>query len=254
MSPAPAIARAAASTAASAVASGDASAGVSELLALGSPIRAAYPLPFVPSGPTARAIRQVRAGYSPWHRAVMTQTAHAVGAYGDRAVASEEAGPIVLATEFGAVSSAAELVAIRMASEAGVSLVIVHAIDPGRLRLSGGRFRLRIDQARAARESDTQAIVRRVAAGGVRPHVLIWEGDPATCVVEAARAESASESSSVRMVVAASDAPSSVASLPTSPLAPDAPSTSSAVMVTGSGSRARHGLSRHRTTRVIPRR
>jgi nucleotide-binding universal stress UspA family protein len=70
--------------------------------------------------------------------------------------------------------------------------VIVHAIDPSRLRLPGGRFRQRIDQARTARESDAQSIVRRVEAGGVQPQVLIWEGDPATCVLDAARAEGAS--------------------------------------------------------------
>jgi len=106
--------------------------------------------------------------------------------------ATRSQGPVVLATDFGLVSLAAERVAIRMACEAGVPLVIVHVIDPGRLRLPGGRFRQRIDQARAAREHDTEAIVRRVRAEGVSPHVLIWQGDPATCVIEAARAEGAS--------------------------------------------------------------
>ena len=101
-------------------------------------------------------------------------------------------GPIVLATEFGAVSSAAERVAIQLAFDARVPLVIVHVIDPGRLRLPGGRFLQRIDQARTARDRDTQAIVRRVAARGVRPQVLVWEGDPATSVLEAAHAEGAS--------------------------------------------------------------
>ena len=101
-------------------------------------------------------------------------------------------GPIVVATEFGAVSSAAERVATRMASEAGVPLVVVHVIDPGRLRLPGGRFLQRIDQARAAREQQAAALVGRVEAWGVRPQVLVWEGDPATCVLEAARAEGAS--------------------------------------------------------------
>jgi nucleotide-binding universal stress UspA family protein len=101
-------------------------------------------------------------------------------------------GPVVLATDFGDVSLAAERVAIRMAFEADVPLVIVHAIDPGRLRLPGGRFRQRIDQARAAREHDTAAILARVRAEGVSPHILIWQGDPATCVIEAARAEGAS--------------------------------------------------------------
>ena len=106
--------------------------------------------------------------------------------------AARREGPVVLATDFGAVSLAAERVAIEMASEAKVPLVIVHAIDPGRLRLPGGRFRQRIDQARAAREHDTTALMQRVRAEGVSPHVLIWQGDPATCVIEAARAEGAS--------------------------------------------------------------
>jgi nucleotide-binding universal stress UspA family protein len=108
----------------------------------------------------------------------------------DRAAARPR-GPVVLATDFGAVSAAAERVAIVMASSASVPLVIVHAIDPGRLRLPGGRFRERVDQARAAREHDTAAIVRRIWAAGVQAQVLVWEGDPATCVVEAARAEGA---------------------------------------------------------------
>ena len=107
-------------------------------------------------------------------------------------LAPHTAGPVVLATEFGPVSSAAERVAIRMAFEAGVPLVVVHAIDAGRLRLPGGRFRQRIDQARADRDHDTNAIVRRANDGGVRAQVLVWEGDPATCVAEAARAEGAS--------------------------------------------------------------
>ena len=72
-------------------------------------------------------------------------------------------GPVVLGTEFGPVSSAAERVAIRLAAQAGVPLLIVHGIDPGRLRLPGGRFAQRVDQARA--------LARRDAAGpdGPRP-------------------------------------------------------------------------------------
>lgn len=106
-----------------------------------------------------------------------------------RAIAT---GPIVLGTEFSAVSSAAEQIAIEHAARSRVPLVIVHAIDPGRLRLPGGRFRLRFDQARDAREADATAIETRVRAAGVVPQVLIWSGDPATCVLDAARAEGAS--------------------------------------------------------------
>jgi nucleotide-binding universal stress UspA family protein len=101
-------------------------------------------------------------------------------------------GPIVLGTEFGAVSFAAERVAIQAARRAGVPLVIVHGIDPGRLRLPGGRFTERVDQARASRQFAAFALVERVRAAGVEPQVLIWDGDPATCIVDAARAEGAS--------------------------------------------------------------
>jgi nucleotide-binding universal stress UspA family protein len=103
-----------------------------------------------------------------------------------------QTGPIVLGTEFGPVSAAAERVAIRHAVRAGVPLVIVHAIDPGRLRLPGGRFRERVDQARAARQAQATALLERARASGVEPQLLIWDGDPATCVVEAAMAEGAS--------------------------------------------------------------
>jgi nucleotide-binding universal stress UspA family protein len=34
--------------------------------------------------------------------------------------------------------------------------------------------------------------MERVRKAGVRPQLLIWDGDPATCVLEAARAEGAS--------------------------------------------------------------
>jgi nucleotide-binding universal stress UspA family protein len=102
------------------------------------------------------------------------------------------AGPVVLGTEFGAVSAAAEHVAIALAKDAGVPLLIVHGIDPGRLRLPGGRFHQRVDQARAARQSDALAMMDRVRKAGVEPQLLIWDGDPATCIVDAARAEGAS--------------------------------------------------------------
>ena len=101
-------------------------------------------------------------------------------------------GPIVLGTEFGPVSAAAEQVAIALAARAGVPLLIVHGIDPGGLRLPGGVFHQRIDQVRAARQADAVALMERVRQAGVEPQILIWDGDPATCVVEAARAEGAS--------------------------------------------------------------
>jgi nucleotide-binding universal stress UspA family protein len=109
-----------------------------------------------------------------------------------RLAAARARGPIVLGTEFGPVSAAAERVAIRQALRDGVPLVIVNAIDPGRLRLPGGRYLQRVDQARAARQAAAVALLERVRAAGVEPQLLIWDGDPATCVVEAAQAEGAS--------------------------------------------------------------
>lgn len=106
--------------------------------------------------------------------------------------AAPMAGPILLATEFGAVSSGAERVAIRLAQQAGVPLLIVNVIDPGRLRLPGGRFAQRIDQARATRQADAAPLVNRVRSAGITPQLLIWDGDPATCILEASRAEGAS--------------------------------------------------------------
>ncbi len=102
------------------------------------------------------------------------------------------AGPILLATEFGAVSSGAERVAIRLAAQAGVPLLIVNAIDPGRLRLPGGLFVQRVDQARAARQAAAAALMQRARSAGVQPQLLIWDGDPATCILDAARSEGAS--------------------------------------------------------------
>jgi nucleotide-binding universal stress UspA family protein len=101
-------------------------------------------------------------------------------------------GPVVLGTEFGTVSAAAERVAIRHARRDGVPLVIVHAIDPGRLRLPGGAFRQRMDQARASREAAARALLDRVRSAGVQAQLLMWDGDPATCLLEVARAEGAS--------------------------------------------------------------
>lgn len=106
-------------------------------------------------------------------------------------LATRQGGPIVLGTEFGSVSAGAERIAIGLAMRAGVPLLIVHGIDPGRLRLPGGRFLQRIDQARAARQADAAQMMERIRQAGVTPQVLIWNGDPATCIVEAARAEGA---------------------------------------------------------------
>jgi nucleotide-binding universal stress UspA family protein len=100
--------------------------------------------------------------------------------------------PIVLGTDFGPASATAERTAIRAAAEQHTTLVIVHAIDLRRLRLPGGQWRERVDQARARRERSAASLVAQARAAGVSARALIWSGDPATCVADAARAEGAS--------------------------------------------------------------
>jgi nucleotide-binding universal stress UspA family protein len=99
--------------------------------------------------------------------------------------------PIVLGTDFRAASAGAERAAIRTAVAQRVDLVIVHAIDPRLLRLADGRWRVRVDEVRAHRERDAAALVAVANAAGVSARVLIWNGDPADCVADAARAEGA---------------------------------------------------------------
>jgi nucleotide-binding universal stress UspA family protein len=101
-------------------------------------------------------------------------------------------GPVVLGTDFGPVSARAEGVAIELARESGLPLVIVNAIDPGRLRLPGGRFLQRVDQVRAVRQRLADALLERARSRGVEALVLIWDGQPAVCITDAAAAESAS--------------------------------------------------------------
>jgi nucleotide-binding universal stress UspA family protein len=106
-----------------------------------------------------------------------------------RAADPPVAQPIVLGTDFGQVSVAAEAAAIALAAREHRPLVIVNAIDPGRLRLPGGRFLQRVDQVRAQRQASAMSLVERARARSVDARTLVWEGDPATCIVDAARAE-----------------------------------------------------------------
>ena len=101
-------------------------------------------------------------------------------------------GPIVLGTEFGPVSSAAERVAIRLAAQAAFPLLIVH----GSTRVGCG-----CPAAGSTSASTRPAPPARAGRGGpdgprpqagVEPQLLIWDGDPATCILDAARAEGAS--------------------------------------------------------------
>ena len=96
---------------------------------------------------------------------------------------------ILLATELSAASVAATEEAFDLAARSHAELLIVSVIDPSALQLPGGRFRARIDQVRERRESAVQDLVRRGRSRDLRVAFLIWEGDPAESILEAAAAE-----------------------------------------------------------------
>jgi nucleotide-binding universal stress UspA family protein len=102
---------------------------------------------------------------------------------------SSAIGTILLASDLSPASAAAERMAIDLASGLGSVVLLVSVIDPRGLRLPGGGFRQRVDQARAARESAAQVIVERGRDLGISMRCLIWEGDPGEAIVEAATAE-----------------------------------------------------------------
>lgn len=99
-------------------------------------------------------------------------------------------GTILLATDLSPASDVAERLALALATGLGSVVLLVSVIDPRGLRLPGGGYRQRVDQARAARESAAQVIVERGRDMGIAMRCLIWEGDPGEAIVEAAVAES----------------------------------------------------------------
>jgi Universal stress protein UspA and related nucleotide-binding proteins len=98
---------------------------------------------------------------------------------------------IILATDMGPASAAATDEAFRLAAALQARLLAVSVIDPGTLQLPGGRFRSRIDQERARLEAAASELVLRGRRDHVSTSFLIWEGDPAESIVEAAQSESA---------------------------------------------------------------
>ena len=120
--------------------------------------------------------------------------ANGVGDSTDEAIGPNGAGvsrrrTVLLATELSAASSAATEEAFDLAARSQAELLIVSVIDPTALQLPGGRFRARIDQVRERRESAVQELVRRGRSRDLRVAFLIWEGDPADSILEAAAAE-----------------------------------------------------------------
>jgi nucleotide-binding universal stress UspA family protein len=98
---------------------------------------------------------------------------------------------VLLATDLGPSSEAATDEAFRLAAALDASVLAVSIIDPGSLQLPGGRFRSRVDQERARLEAEATSLVLRGRREHVPTSFLIWEGDPAEAIVDAARSENA---------------------------------------------------------------
>jgi nucleotide-binding universal stress UspA family protein len=98
---------------------------------------------------------------------------------------------IMLATDLSPASEAATDMAISLAVEQRASLIVVSVVDPRRLRLPGGRFLRRLDQEREEVTSGVQAVLARARAAGARATFLVWDGDPAENIIEAAESEHA---------------------------------------------------------------
>lgn len=105
--------------------------------------------------------------------------------------ASSPIRKILLATDLSHVSDVATDLAFDLAHRVGASLLVVSVIDPHELRLPGGRFLARIDQVRERRETAAQELVQRGRRAGVAVTFLVWDGDPAESIVEAASSEGA---------------------------------------------------------------
>jgi nucleotide-binding universal stress UspA family protein len=102
---------------------------------------------------------------------------------------------LLLATDLADASASATDEAFDLAGRLGARLLIVSVIDPGSLKLPGGRYRARIDQVRERREELAQALVAPGRELGLDVSFLVWTGDPGDVILEAAEAERTSSSS-----------------------------------------------------------
>jgi nucleotide-binding universal stress UspA family protein len=94
---------------------------------------------------------------------------------------------ILLATDLSAASAAATSQALGLADDLRADLVILSVIEPV-ARLPGGLVR-RVDQVRGAREAAAQEIVEQGRGRRVSVEFLVWQGEPAEAIVEAAGSE-----------------------------------------------------------------
>lgn len=97
----------------------------------------------------------------------------------------------MLATDLGSASAAATDEAFRLAAAVRARLLAVTVIDKRALQLPGGRYRRRVDQERLRLETAASELVLRGRRDQVPTSYLIWEGEPAESIVEAAYAERA---------------------------------------------------------------
>ena len=99
---------------------------------------------------------------------------------------------ILIATDLTPTSLVAETEAIALARDLHAELLIVSVIDPRSLRGPHGDYVQRIDQARQDLQARARGLQDRASMVGVEVRLLIWEGEPAESVLEAAAAESVS--------------------------------------------------------------
>lgn len=97
---------------------------------------------------------------------------------------------VLLATDLAPSSEVATATAFRLASQLGAAVLVVNVIDVGALRRASGRGAA-LHHVRAMRESAMSEVVARGRTHGVPVSFLIWEGDPAESIIEAAISEKA---------------------------------------------------------------
>jgi nucleotide-binding universal stress UspA family protein len=97
---------------------------------------------------------------------------------------------VLLAIDPAGWSDRATAEAIERAGASGAGLVVLSVVESRNLHLPGGRTR-RVDQERDRLATSAQAVVRQARDAGVGATWLVWEGDPAEAILEAARAERA---------------------------------------------------------------
>jgi nucleotide-binding universal stress UspA family protein len=98
---------------------------------------------------------------------------------------------ILLATDLSSASASATDEALAIAGRTGAHLTVLSVVDPRMLRLPGGRFLRRVDQEQARVESGVQTVVARARAAHIPCTFLVWHGEPAEAILDAADAEDA---------------------------------------------------------------